>query len=222
MNAPIHNLHNTGFHLNNYIDRSESMERREFLKLGLTGIGAAVIAEKSLALTYYPKSSDKKWAILYSTWCGSSRDAGIWISEGMGGIADVFDLRENPDLKGFDHMVIGSSIRGWKIAPEMAAYLEKNKDWIKDKIRGYYIICGNMRRPVEPAQKKAYIDDQLAKITGVNNVPGKVFLGRITRALLDPQSVQMFDRMNMPDYDVMNRADFLVYGKTILESITAS
>jgi hypothetical protein len=27
----------------------------------------------------------------------------------------------------------------------------------------------------------------------------------------------MFDRMGMPDYDAMNRADFLSYGKTILE-----
>jgi len=195
------------------------MERREFLKLGLAGLGAAAIPDKSWALTYYPKPSDKKWAILYSTWCGSSRDAGIWISEGMGGIAEVFDLRENPDLKGFDHIVIGSSIRGWKIAPELAAYLEKNKDWMKDKIRGYYVICGNMRKPIEPAQKKAYIDDQLAKITGVSNVPGKVFLGRITRALLDPQSVQMFDRMNMPDYDAMIRTDFLSYGQTILNHV---
>ena len=195
------------------------MERREFLKLGLAGIGSVMITDQSLALTYYPKPSDKKWAILYSTWCGSSRDAGIWISEGMGGIAEVFDLRENPDLKGFDHIVIGSSIRGWKIAPELAAYLEKNKDWMKDKIRGYYVICGNMRKPIEPAQKKAYIDDQLAKITGVSNVPGKVFLGRITRALLDPQSVQMFDRMNMPDYDAMIRTDFLSYGQTILNHV---
>lgn len=77
-----------------------------------------------------------------------------------------------------------------------------------------------MRRPIQEAQRKAYIDDQLAKITGVSDVPGKVFLGRVTRALLDPQSIQMFDRMNMPDYDKMVRTDFLAFGKEILENKT--
>ena len=48
-------------------------------------------------MKFYAKPSDKKWAILYGTWCGSTRDAAAWISEGMGGIADVFDARENPD-----------------------------------------------------------------------------------------------------------------------------
>ena len=33
----------------------------------------------------------------------------------LGEIADVFDVRENPDLKGFDYVIIGSSILGSKI-----------------------------------------------------------------------------------------------------------
>jgi len=57
-------------------------------KVGLTGMGAMLFADRVGALKYYPRPSDKKWAVLYSTWCGSSRDAAVWISEGMGGIAE--------------------------------------------------------------------------------------------------------------------------------------
>ncbi len=73
------------------------MERRNFIKAGVIGLGVMAIADNAMALKFYPKKSDKKWAVIYSTWCGSSRDAGVWISEGMGGKADVFDVRENPD-----------------------------------------------------------------------------------------------------------------------------
>ena len=41
----------------------------------------------------------------------SSRDAGVWISEGMDGIANVFDVRENPDLSDYENIVVGGSIR---------------------------------------------------------------------------------------------------------------
>jgi hypothetical protein len=56
------------------------MKKREFLKLGLLSVGAMTISNKSGALEYYPNKSDKKWAVLYGTWCGSSRDAAVWIS----------------------------------------------------------------------------------------------------------------------------------------------
>ena len=83
------------------------MERRDFFKLGLAGIGTVVLLKNAKALEYYPMPSDKKWAVLFGTWCGSSRDAAIWISEGMGGIANVFDVRENPDLTGYDYIIVG-------------------------------------------------------------------------------------------------------------------
>ena len=82
----------------------------------------------------YAQKSDKKWAVVYSTWCGSSRDAGVWISEGMGGIADVYDVRENPDLKTFDHVVVGGSIRSGRVSQELQDYLTTNKDVLKDEL----------------------------------------------------------------------------------------
>jgi menaquinone-dependent protoporphyrinogen IX oxidase len=195
------------------------MERRKFLKTGLIGIGALAVAQKSLALEYYPKKSDKKWAVVYGTWCGSSRDAGVWISEGMGGIADVFDVRENPDIKGFDHVVIGGSIRSFQVSEELQDYLKENKEILKPKIRGFFAVCGNRMQPTGPQQVKQYIDDHLSKITGVSGVPARVFNGRVTSSLLSPQNAQMMKNMNMPDYDYMKRSDFLEFGKEILSSM---
>lgn len=193
------------------------MERRSFIKTGIIGLGAMAIADKSMALEYYPKKSDKKWAVIYSTWCGSSRDAGVWISEGLGGIADVFDVREKPDPKNYDNVVVGGSIRSFKVSPELQSYLEKNKDVLKDKIRGFFCVCGNMKKPTGPEQVKQYIDDHLSRITGVTGVPKKVFNGRITISLLEDQYKESMGSFG--EYDYMKRTDFLEFGNTILASV---
>jgi hypothetical protein len=194
------------------------MERRTLFKLGLAGISMA-LANKAWALKLYPKPSERKWAALYGTWCGSSRDAGIWISEGMGGIADVFDVRENPVLKGFDYIVIGSSVRGFKIHPLIEKYIEENKAWLKEKVRGLWVVCGNMQKPPGPQQKETYIDNQLAKLCGVGHVPSKIFLGRMTKDLLEKEALEMMERMGLAqDYDHLKRADCLAFGKEILTS----
>lgn len=190
------------------------MRRRDFIKLGFTGIGTIALANDVWALKYYPLSSDKRWAVVYGTWCGSSRDAAVWISEGMGGVADVFDVRENPDLRGFDYVVIGGSIRGGVISTELQEYLKKNSGLLREKIRGLFAVCGNMRKPVDQQQTTMFIDNHLAKLCGVSNVPSKVFLGRITKSLLDPLTAKMME--SMEDYDNLKRADCLAFGQEIL------
>jgi menaquinone-dependent protoporphyrinogen IX oxidase len=193
------------------------MDRRDFIKAGVIGLGAMAIADTASALQYYPKKSDKKWAVIYSTWCGSSRDAGVWISEGLGGIADVFDVRENPDPKGYDFIVIGGSIRMAKVSQEMQDYLTKNKDVLKGKIKGFFCVCGNGKQPTGPEQVKTYVDNHLSTITGVSGVPAKVFNGRITISLTEPEFVDIVKSFG--DYDLMKRTDFLDFGKTILASV---
>jgi hypothetical protein len=150
------------------------MKRRNFFRLGLSSIGAMAIADKVWALEYYPKTSDKKWAVLYGTWCGSARDAGVWISEGMGGIADVFDIRENVDLSGFDNLVIGGAIRMGKVPPQLETYIKDNQEWLKTKVRGLYVVCGNMQQPVTPEVIQMLIGNYLAPLCGVKE--GKLFL----------------------------------------------
>jgi hypothetical protein len=95
------------------------MNKRDFFKVGILGFIGIFLPKKLRALEYYPNESDKKWAVLYGTWCGSSRDAGIWISEGMNGIANVFDVRENPDLSKYDYIIIGGSIRSGQTSVQL-------------------------------------------------------------------------------------------------------
>ena len=202
------------------------MERRDFIKAGVLGLGAMAIADKSMALEYYPKKSDKKWAVIYSTWCGSSRDAGVWISEGMGGIADVFDVRENPDPSKYDHIVVGGSIRMGKVSQEMQDYLEKNKSLLKSKVKGLFAVCGNGEKPVGPTQKTMLIDNHLAKLCEVNNIPSSVFNGRITQSLMEPDIAKMMKNSypqiagkELADYDLLKRSACLAFGKDIIDSV---
>jgi len=203
------------------------MERRDFLKLGLAGVGTMALADNAWALKYYPRPSDKKCAVLYGTWCGSSRDAAVWVSEGMGGIADVFDVRENPDLKGFDHIVIGGSIRSMVTPKELQDYITKNKGWLKPKIRGLFAVCGNGEQPVGPQNVTMLIDNHLAKLCEVSNIPSRVFNGRITKSLMELEVAKMMEEMYpqiagkpLEDYDLLKRTDCMAFGKEVLNSIT--
>ena len=196
------------------------MKKRDFLKIGILGTGVMLIPKKIWALEYYPNESDKKWAILYGTWCGSSRDAGIWISEGMDGIANVFDVRENPDLSKYDHIIIGGSIRSGQTSTQLQEYILKNRDLLKAKIRGLFAVCGNMMRPVGPEQKSALIDNHLAKLCGDINVPSKVFLGRITLGLMDPESRKMMQQMKVTEYDNLKRPECMDFGKEVRTKTT--
>lgn len=203
------------------------MERRDFFKLGLAaGVSTMALANNARALEFYPMPSDKKSAVLFATWCGSSRDAAVWISEGMGGIAKVFDVRENPDLAPFDHIVVGGSIRSGVTPKELQDYIAKHKVVLKGKIRGLFAVCGNGEQPVGPAQKTSYIDNHLAKLTESANVPSKVFNGRITKALIDPENRKRMEDMYptfagkpLEDYDLLKRTDCLAFGREILAGI---
>lgn len=203
------------------------MERRDFFKLGLAvSAGTIALTNDAWALEYYPIASDKKCAVLYSTWCGSSRDAAVWISEGMGGIADVFDVRENHDLKVFDHIVIGGSIRSGATRPELQDYIAKNKETLNGKVRGLFAVCGNGEKPVGPEQKAMYIDNHLAKLCEVSDVPSRVCNGRITKSLLDPETRKMMEDMYpnlagkpLEDYDLLKRNDCLAFGREVLAGI---
>jgi menaquinone-dependent protoporphyrinogen IX oxidase len=194
------------------------MERRTLLGLGIASVGALALSNKASALQYYPRPSDKKWAVLYGTWAGTSRDAGVWISEGLGGIADVFDVREKPDLKKYDNIIIGSSIRSGKIKPEIKQYLEDNASWLKDKVKALYAVAGNGQKPITPELLKKYVTDQLQAFSGAKDVPAHVFPGRVTAALLDsPIREALLSRGG--EYDNLKRSESLAFGQEILQHV---
>jgi len=195
------------------------MNKRTFIKSGLLGAGALLLGKKASALEYYPRPSDKKWAVLYGTWCGSARDAAVWISEGMDGIANVFDVRENPDLSQYDHIIVGGAIRAGVTSPQLQDFLAKNKEMLSSRIRGYFAVCGNMMKPVTPETTANLIDNHLIKICGVTGVPSRVFLGRITFGLMEPDVRRQMESYKMPEYDNLKRSECMAFGKEVLAAL---
>lgn len=184
-------------------------------------MAALMLPKKAGALEYYPRPSDKKWAVLYSTWCGSARDAGVWISEGMDGIANVFDVREEPDLSKYDHVIVGGAIRSGRVSQEMQGFLAKNQAILKPRLRGYFAVCGNMMQPVTPEVTARLIDKHLAAICGVTGIPSKVFLGRITFGLMEPDVRKQMEQMaGIREYDNLKRDECMAFGKEVLAALT--
>ena len=101
------------------------MDRRTFLKTIVVGGGLTAFASSSYALKLFPNPSKQKWAILFGSRYGSTRDASLWISEGMGRIAEVFDARENLELSSFDYIIVGSGIYLGKIDKPLETYLTR-------------------------------------------------------------------------------------------------
>jgi len=197
------------------------MQRRTFLNLGLTGLGATLAMGNSVPTQFIPRPSKEKWAVLFGTWYGTARDASVWISEGMGGIAAVFDIRQVPDLSGYDHLVLGTAIQGGKGPKALEAYIESNISWLQGKVRGLFAVCGNLGKPPGPQQVKSYIDDYLARLCKAKSVPHRVFGGRITKVLMPEAEHKMvadlYAKLGGPagDYDNLSRSECLKLGKEI-------
>jgi menaquinone-dependent protoporphyrinogen IX oxidase len=197
------------------------MDKRDFFKAGIASIGLLFIPKSVWSLEYYPTTEDAEWAILYGTWCGSSRDASVWISEGMDGIANVFDVRENPDLSKFKYVIVGGSIRNGETSKELQAYLSKHKETLKGKVKGLFAVCGNMRQPATAKQYTNFFDNHLVKLTGAEKALSKVFLGRVTLGLMEPKvREQMKSFPNMEDYDNLKRSECMDFGREILKSLS--
>lgn len=198
------------------------MHRRTFLNIGLAGLGTTLAAASPAAAQFMPRPSNEKWAILFGTWYGTARDASMWISEGMGGIASVFDIRQVPaDLASYDHLIIGTAIQGGRGPKILDAYLTGNIDRLQGKIRGLFAVCGNLGKPPGPQQLKTYVEGYLGALCRTTSVPTHIFGGRITQALMPEAEykgiLDMYTKMGGPsgDFDNLSRLECLKFGKEI-------
>jgi len=193
------------------------MERRTFLN-GLAGVSAAYTMSAIASPQFTPRPSTEKWAVIFGTWAGTARDAGMWISEGMAGIAAVFDVRQKPDLKAYDNLVIGSAIHGGKGPKELEDFIQANLAEIKAKLRGLYIVCGNGGDRPGAETHKRYIDDYLAKLCQTTVPVSRCFAGRMTKSLLTEEDAKRVERY--PEYDHLSRWECMEVGKQILARAT--
>ena len=201
------------------------MERRTFLNIGAAGLGSlAVAAPLRAQFIPQPSQSKERWAVVFATRYGTARDAAVWVSEGMGAIADVYDVRRPPsDIAAYDNLVFGSSIEGFAIRPDMDKYLKDNAARIRGKVRGLFVVCGNLRNMPGEQQAKQFVDDILAKTAGVTSpVPRAAFGGRITKVIWEEKVYE--DNMaayrqfgvSTDDFDNLVRADCMKLGAEIL------
>ncbi len=202
------------------MQRRRNMDRRTFLKTVVLGGGLTAFASNSDALKLFPNPGKQKWAILFGSRYGSTRDASLWISEGMGGIADAFDARENPDLTSFDNIIVGSGIYLGKIEQSLDSYLTKNGASISNRIKALFIVCGAGDSP----RAQAFVDG-FAKSCQAKPSLVRIFSGRITKRLLNKEDYkveeEVFKRRNEPyeDYDRLKRSDCLKFGEEILNKV---
>jgi len=196
------------------------MDRRTFLRTVVIGGGLTAFASHSEALKLFPSPGKQKWAILFGSRYGSTRDASLWVSEGMGMIADAFDARENPDLSSFDCIIVGSGIYRGKIDANLADYLTKNASSISNRIKALFIVCGAGDTP----RAQPFLE---GLIKACATKPGhiRIFPGRITKKLLNEEDYkieeEVFKRRTQPyeDYDLLKRIDCLKFGEEILGKV---
>jgi len=63
-------------------ERRRLMDRRTFFKtVAVAGGATLLVAPESHALQFYPHQTKQKWAVLFGSRYGTTRDAGVWISE---------------------------------------------------------------------------------------------------------------------------------------------
>jgi len=199
--------------------RGGHMDRRVFLRSIASAGGMMLFSSNSYALKLFPNPGNQKRALLFGSRYGSTRDASLWISEGMGWIADLFDARENPDLSSFDNIIIGSGIYNGKIDQPLENYLTKNAPPISKKIKGLFVVCGGGDSP----RAQPYVD-VLAKASQAKPSLTKIFPGRLTLKLLNPEDYKVQEdvakRRNAApeDYDRLQRKDCLKFGEDILKA----
>lgn len=190
------------------------MERREFCKSGIAGIGALAFSGTIKAMEYSlnAASEKKKWVVLYGSQCGSTREYANFINEGLGDIADVVDIAQTtPGINEYEHFIIG----GWRNANSVMPaaipeFINTNKVALKEKIRGVFVVLGNGGDATLSGQLTKFLNDKMVTPLGVSNLPAKVLFGRS-----DPQC------SGFPmSYDNVSKEAGVDFGKSIQATST--
>ena len=183
------------------------MVRRNFIKTGLAGMGALAVPGIVQAM---PQSSNKKWAVLYGSSCGSTREYAGYINEGMGGIADVVDIATTtPKVSDYEYFVIGGWRSGNKMEPvKIPDFVKNNKAELKDKLKGFFVVLGNGGVAELKPEMTSFLNSMLVTPSGVSNKPSKVLFGRS-----DPAC----NKLSIT-YDNVKKADGLAFGKQIIDA----
>ncbi len=192
------------------------MDRRNLCKIGLAGIGSMVFSRPVGAMESFIKASEKKkWALVYHSVCGSTKDAATWINEGLGDIADVVEFKTTLKATDYEYFVFGGCIQAGKINTSLSSFVKNNKDSLKSKIRGLFVVCGNMGNdfPLVDTDHENYCKKNLVEPAGVTDKPSKVFIGR---AKNDCSASKAIVSMVGKEFDYLKKEDCVAFGQQVL------
>ncbi len=118
----------------------------------------------------------------------------------MNGIAQVFDVRENPDLSSYDHIVAGGANRSGKVSAELQDYLRKHQAMLAPKIRVFSLLRERDATPGDCTGKKPSLTNIWQHFVDLRGT-----LQSISRknhyGLMDEASRENNRGFGMPEYD---------------------
>ena len=132
--------------------------------------------------------------IAYSTTDGHTRDICSRVQaivEDKGNSVSLFDIKQHPDfdIKPFDKVIIGASIRYGKHSPEVFEFIRKNENILNEKPNAFFSVNVVARKPEKNRpDNNPYLIKFLKQITWEPKVV-EVFAGR-----LDYPKYTFFDR----------------------------
>jgi flavodoxin len=178
----------------------------------MTGLGTLAMSKPISALEQYIKASAKKWAIVYGSQCGSTKEYANAINEGLGGIADVVDITtKTPRVEDYDFFIIGGWRNGNTVKPDsIPAFIKNNKAALKDKIGGLFIVLGNSGNAKLTTDLTSFLKQTLITPAGASDKIGKVFFGKS-----DPACNGLGFT-----YNNVKKEDGVAFGKQILSDST--
>lgn len=127
--------------------------------------------------------TDKKVLVIYGSWLGSTREIAEAIGEGMraeGAQVDVLGGRAVQDVKGYDGVVIGSSVRAGMLHGGMKRAVRRFHKQLAEKPVAAFVGCAVIYDKNEPdaADKaRAYITKFMDKFPQITLLEVKPFAG---------------------------------------------
>ncbi len=185
----------------------------------IVSIALLVALGGGLSVFAAPAEGRKSVVIVYGSRYGSTAQTAEWIAEGMEGTAAVVAAKDAGDLGGYERVVLGSGIYGDQLHADMAAFLEKSGEEVRNKLLALFVVCG-----APPDHAKGYLE-MFAGKCGAAPLLAQAFQGWMKKELLSPEDFQglegYYKSIDQPfeNWDSTDKAKCLEFGKAILEKM---
>ncbi|MEO8513088.1 MAG: flavodoxin domain-containing protein [Ignavibacteria bacterium] len=122
-----------------------------------------------------------KTAIIYKSRHGTTEKVAFMLAKRLtesGSEVRVIDLTKTkqPQVSGYERMIIGGSIHVGRIQKEIKSYCEKNFDILKSKVLGLYICCMVTDEKKREEEFQSAYPEELMRHAAAKGIMGGEFL----------------------------------------------